>query len=135
MTAFFDTNILVYAVSNDIVRRDIAQTKLIPGGAISVQVLNELANVLRKKQRRDWREIEATLAVMERWFETVLPLTIPLHKTAIALARDHTLTVYDALIVAAALEAGRDRLYSEDMQHGRRFGDCEIVNPFTPPDR
>jgi len=48
----------------------------------------------------------------------------------LALCRDHSLAFYDALIVAAAVEAGCDRLYSEDLQHGRRFGDCVVVNPF-----
>ena len=49
---------------------------------------------------------------------------------AFALARDQSLAFYDALILAAAIEAGCETLYSEDFQHGRRFGDCTIVNPF-----
>ena len=47
-------------------------------------------------------------------------------------ARDHSLAFYDALIVAAALEAGCDTLLTEDMQHGRTFLGCTIVNPFAP---
>src|SRR5437764_662000 len=46
------------------------------------------------------------------------------------LARDHGLAFYDALIVAAALEAGCDTLFTEDMQHGRKFGSLTIINPF-----
>jgi predicted nucleic acid-binding protein len=47
-----------------------------------------------------------------------------------SLARDHALSFYDALIVAAAIEAGCDILYSEDMQHGRTIGGLAIINPF-----
>ena len=53
------------------------------------------------------------------------------HEAALALARDHRLSFYDALIVAAAQEAGCDTLYTEDMQHGRKFGGLVIVNPFV----
>jgi predicted nucleic acid-binding protein len=55
---------------------------------------------------------------------------------ALVLARDHTLAFYDALIVAAAIEAGCETLYSEGMQHGRSVGGLTIVNPFldsVPP--
>jgi predicted nucleic acid-binding protein len=40
------------------------------------------------------------------------------------------LAFYDALIVAAAIEAGCDTLFTEDMQHGRKFGSLTVVNPF-----
>ncbi len=53
MSVFFDTNIFVYAFSDD-ARRERSQNILSAGGVISVQVVNELVNVLRKKQRRDW---------------------------------------------------------------------------------
>jgi predicted nucleic acid-binding protein len=130
VTAFFDTNILVYAFATDEPKRDIAQEVLASGGVISVQVVNEFANVLRKKQRQEWPRIEAALAVVERWFETIRPLTLETHRTALPFARFAGIGIYDALIVAAAIEAGCDRLYSEDLQHGRSFGDCVVVNPF-----
>ena len=41
------------------------------------------------------------------------------------------LAFYDALILAAALEAGCETLYSEDFQPGRRFGDLTVINPFV----
>ena len=130
MSAFFDTNILVYALANNEPKREAAQAVLAEGGVISVQVLNELANVLRTKQREQWPRIEAALIVVERWFETTLPLTLGTHHAALALARNHGIGIYDALILAAAIEAGCETLYTEDLQHGRRFGDCTIVNPF-----
>ncbi len=130
MTAFFDTNILVYAFASREPKRDTAQGVLALGGVISVQVVNEFANVLRKKQRQEWSRIEAALAVVESWFETIPPLTLVTHRAAIALARDSGIGIYDALIVTAAIEAGCDRLYSEDLQDGQKFGDCVVVNPF-----
>jgi predicted nucleic acid-binding protein len=43
-----------------------------------------------------------------------------------------SLSFYDALIVASALETGYDRLYSEDLQDGRRFAGLAIISPFIP---
>jgi predicted nucleic acid-binding protein len=60
-----------------------------------------------------------------------LALTLDLHTAARALAEDHRLSFYDALIVAAALEAGCDTLFSEDLQHGRTIGGLAILNPFV----
>ena len=130
MTAFFDTNVLLYAFANNEAKRERAQQTLAIGGTIGVQVVNEFASVLRNKQRLDWLRIEAALAVVENWFKSIPPLTLDTHHGAVALAREHGLAFYDALIVAAAREAGCDTLYSEDMQHGRRFGDLTVVNPF-----
>jgi predicted nucleic acid-binding protein len=60
----------------------------------------------------------------------VRDISVLTHEAAIALARDHNLAFYDALIVASATEAGCDTLFTEDMQHGRKFGSLTVVNPF-----
>jgi predicted nucleic acid-binding protein len=60
-----------------------------------------------------------------------VPITYDTHASAVALARDHNFSFYDALIVASALEAGCDTLYSEDFHDGRHFQGLTIVNPFT----
>ncbi len=130
MIAFFDTNILVYAQETG-PKGDRARELLDAGGVISVQVLNELVNVLRKKFRRSWPEIEKVLEDVDNALDKATPLTFETHAAAIFLARDHGLHLYDALIVAAALEAGCDTLFSEDLQHQRSFGDLRIVNPFS----
>lgn len=129
MSPFFDTNILVYAFL-DVAKRGRALEALTQGGVVSVQVLNEFAHVAHRKRRRSWPEIEAALAVIRNWFDDIVPITSATHAAAFALARDHSLAFYDALILAAAIEAGCKTLYSEDFQHGRRFGDLTIVNPF-----
>ena len=128
MTAFFDTNIVVYAFSTD-AKRDRAIKTIAPGGIISAQVLNEFTNVLRNKQRQSWAVIEAVIRTARAQF--IVPLTAETHAAALLLARGHNLSFYDALIVASALEAGCDTLYSEDMQNGRAFGGLKIINPFA----
>jgi predicted nucleic acid-binding protein len=127
---FLDTNILVYAVSNDRRQRS-AQELLAAGGTISVQVLNEFTNVLLNKLRKRWPDIEAALEDICAVLEPATPLTVATHQTARTLARDHGLSFYDALIAAAALEAGCDTLLSEDMQDGRIVPGLRIVNPFA----
>ena len=129
MTPFFDTNILVYAFL-DVAKRERALDLIASGGIISAQVLNEFTNVARRKRQRDWADIERAISVIRARFPDVIPLTADTHAAALALARDHGLAFYDALIVAAAIEGGCDILYSEDMQHGRSIGGLNIVSPF-----
>jgi predicted nucleic acid-binding protein len=129
---FLNTNVLVYAVLSDDPRCPTAERLLAAGGTVSVQVLNEFANVARGKLKWPWRDIEATLTLVRSQSRRVRDISVSTHEAALALARDHGLAFYDALIVAAALEAGCDTLFSEDMQHGRKFGSLTVVNPFTP---
>jgi predicted nucleic acid-binding protein len=129
VSAFFDTNLLVYAQQEG-GKADRARALFAGGGKLSVQVLNEFAAVSRRKQRREWREIAEAIADALALVDSPLALTIDLHAAARALAEDHRLSFYDALIVASAIEAGCDILYSEDMQHGRTIGGLAIVNPF-----
>jgi predicted nucleic acid-binding protein len=129
VSAFFDTNILVYAQQMD-GKGDRARALFAGGGKLSVQVLNEFTAVSRRKQRRDWREIDEAVADVLTIVDPPLPLTLDLHHSARSLAQDHQLSFYDALIVATAIEAGCDTLFSEDMQYGRSIGGLNIVNPF-----
>jgi len=127
--AFFDTNILVYAQQDD-PRGDRARALVLAGGTISVQVLNELVNVLREKLRREWTEIREALHDVQAVLAPARPLTIETHAAAVALAEEHGFGFFDALIIAAALEAGCDTLLTEDMQDGRRIGGLTVVDPF-----
>lgn len=130
MIAFFDTNVFVYAFANGPKQTE-ARLALADGGVVSVQVLNEFANVMRKKLRREWAEIEAALDVIRIRFPGALPITVETRSAATTLAREHRLSFYDALIVASALEADCDILFSEDLQDGRAFGHLTIRNPFS----
>jgi predicted nucleic acid-binding protein len=129
VSAFFDTNILVYAQQTG-PKATTAQDLIDKGGTISVQVLNELANVLQKKLGRSWDDVELLLDDADNALGPALPLTAQTNRTALALARQHGLSFYDALIISSAIEAGCDTLFSEDLQHGRRFDSLAVVNPF-----
>jgi predicted nucleic acid-binding protein len=127
--AFFDTNVLVYTITDD-ARGDVARNRLSDGGVISAQVLNEFVRVARKKLRLDWAIIEAALAELRALVNDVRPVALSTHEFAVSLARRDGFDIYDALILAAAIEADCETLFSEDFQHGRRFGDLIVVNPF-----
>jgi predicted nucleic acid-binding protein len=128
--SFFDTNILVYLASGDVVKADRAEAIIREGGVISVQVLNELTNVARRKMRMTWPDIHALLSTL-RDLLTVEAITIETHETGLAFAERYDLSTYDAMIAASALHADGDILWSEDMQDGMTLSDgLRIVNPF-----
>jgi|SRR5579883_729409 len=128
--SFFDTNVLVYLTSGDAKKADLAEAAVAKGGSISVQVLNELASVARRKMQMSWDETHAFLGML-RDLLTVHPLTIETHETGLRLAERHGLSIYDAMIPAAAIGAGCDTLWSEHMQHGLVVEKgLRIVNPF-----
>lgn len=134
MKAFFDSNVLVYAFSLD-PRAEAARRLLDGGGLIGVQCLNEFANVARTKLRMDWDEVETALATISELCEVTAPINVELHQEGLALARRYQLSIYDSLIVAAALNAGCDTLWSEDMQDGMMVErQLTIRNPFTSRD-
>jgi predicted nucleic acid-binding protein len=126
---FFDTNILVYAQTED-VRAAKARELIAAGGVISVQILNEFANVLRKKLNRSWDDISAASADIEAALGPARPLTIDLHRQALGIAGNRSLSFFDALIIASAAEAGCDTLLTEDMQTGAKISGVQLVNPF-----
>lgn len=134
MSAFFDTNILIYAQETG-AKAERARAVLAGGGKLSVQVLNEFAAVARKKLGHDWNEIAEAIDDALAVVDPPQPLTLELNAAARSLAERHRLSFYDALIVAAALEAGCDTLYTEDMRHGATIGALRIHNPFIegPP--
>ena len=129
--AFFDSNVLIYALDTDL-KGDVARALLDRGGWISAQSLNEFVNVSRRKLKLDWSEVERLSEALRRRFAPVLPLTEEVHVEALALAQRYGFAFYDALIVAAALIAGCDTLYSEDMHAGLVIEDrLTVVNPFA----
>jgi predicted nucleic acid-binding protein len=129
--AFFDTNILVYVVGQKDERTDTAEALLAGGGIISVQVLNELANVSRKKLRMSWEEIDEALAAVRVLCPSPLPLTIDTHDAGRRIAAKYGYSIFNGLIAASALEAECDTLYSEDLQDGQVIeGRLTIRNPF-----
>lgn len=127
---FFDTNVLVYIASGRTDKADRAEHLVRDGGTVSVQVLNEITNVARRKMRLSWDETGAFLSLI-RSLLPVEPITLITHETGLALAQRYRLSIYDAMIVASALLADCDRLWSEDMQDGLVIdGRLRIVDPF-----
>lgn len=127
---FFDTNIALYLLSANPAKADRAEELLAEGGIISVQVLNEFAAVASRKLGMSWPEIREVLDQV-RAVSIVEPMKVETHERGLLVAERYGLSLYDALIVAAALLSGCSMLYSEDMQHGQIIeGQLTICNPF-----
>src|SRR5690606_6001742 len=130
--AFLDTNVLIYAQGEG-AKSEIARDALLAGGVISVQVLNEFTAVLQRKFHLEWDAIAEAVADVRAVLNPVRPIGVETHAAALELARERGFSFYDALIVAAAIEAGCDLLLTEDLQHEQRVGGLTVVNPFTAP--
>lgn len=127
---FFDTNILLYVLSADAAKADRAEALLASGGVISVQVLNEFASVATRKLDMKLGEVRDVLDAI-RAVCTVRPLDIETHSLGLDIAERFRFSVYDGLIVAAALRADCVRLLSEDFQDGQVIDRLTILNPFA----
>ena len=126
---FIDSNVVLYLLSGDAAKADQAQTLLEAGCVISVQVLNEVTSVCRRKLKMPWQEIDALLLAVKTACE-VLPLTVASHEKAVEVAKRFQLSFYDANIVACALISGTPLLLSEDMHNGMLIEGLELQNPF-----
>lgn len=137
MRRFFDTNILVYSYDADDEAKQVLARALVEqaiaeeGFVISTQVLVEFYSAaLRHRLMPPARALD----LVRLWSEhDPVPQTPDLVLRGISLHQEHSLSFWDTLIVQAALDAGCSLLFSEDLQHGRRFGGLEIVNPFVAP--
>ena len=134
---FLDTNVFVYSFdpnapakarrARELIRRAVATGK----GIISFQVAQEFFNVALRRFAQPM-----TVAEAEQYLATVFRPLMAVHSSqalyaeALRLSDRYRLSWYDALIVAAAIEGESSILYSEDLQHGQRFGDLRAENPF-----
>ncbi len=93
-------------------------------------MLNELANIARRKMRMSWPETHALLSMI-RALLPVQPITVEIQEIGLALAEQYGVSIYDATIAASALYAECDTLWSEDMHDGMVIQDqLRIANPF-----
>jgi predicted nucleic acid-binding protein len=128
---FFDTNILLYLLSEDQAKADRAEELVADGGVISVQVLNEFAAVASRKLGMSWSEIGDALDPIRAVCE-IEPVTVEAHDRGLEIAKRYGFSFYDAMIVASALQAGCKILYSEDLQDGQVIDRrLRIRNPFA----
>jgi predicted nucleic acid-binding protein len=128
--AFFDTTMLVYAFADEGNKTTVAEELLSGGGIVSIHVLNEFVAVARRKLDMSWEEISEAVAAIRALCEPPVPITIEIHEEALRIAQRHKYHIYDALVLAAALESNCTLVYSEDMHHSERIGSLTIRNPF-----
>jgi len=133
--AFLDTNILIYAYSEDEPKKQSIALQLLDSFEdhviISKQVINELSNILLKKFKLGSDQVENVLLEIDN----VLPIVdfdLTTQIKALKLKDRYQFQFYDALIVATALENNCTVVYSEDMQHKMLIdGSLKIINPFN----
>lgn len=127
---FFDTNVLLYLLSEDDRKADRAEAIIASGGIINVQVLNEFASVASRKLRMSYAEIRDVLATV-RGVCQIQTVTVDTHDRGLDIAERFGFSLYDSMIVSSALQSGCSVLYSEDMQHGQEIdAQLVVINPF-----
>jgi len=130
--AFIDTNLLIYLYSQDQPEKRGQVLKLVETHdcTISVQVLNEFVNVLKRKFFQSTQRIEAAILEIESCFP-IQGLSASLVKHALVISDRFGYSHYDSLIITAALESECTILFTEDMQHNQSInGRLIIHNPF-----
>lgn len=127
---FLDSSILIYIATLDDAKIARSSELLHDDCIVSVQVLNEITSVLRRKRKLPWEKVREFLDTV-RQLARVMPLDEDCHQISLNIAERYGFSVYDSIIVGAALQAGCPILYSEDMQHGQSIdGLLTIVNPY-----
>ena len=130
--AFFDTNVLIYAIARNDPRAASAEMLLAGGGIVSIQILNEFIAVVRRKLAMPWKDVTEALAVIRTLCPGPVPITLETHEAAVRIAKQYGYGIYDALVAATAIRAGCIILYSEDLQHRQVIdGRLTVRNPFV----
>jgi predicted nucleic acid-binding protein len=134
--SFFDTSVLLYLLCNDSEMADRIENLLSGRGVVSVQVLDEFAAVALRKLKMPLNEVREILDTI-RTVCAVEPLTVDTHERGLAVHERYRFSLYDCMVVSAALIAGANVLYSEDLQDGQVIdGQLRVTNPFrmsSPP--
>jgi predicted nucleic acid-binding protein len=128
---FLDTNVLIYSIAENDPRSDVAEALLAAGGVVSVQVLNEFIATARRKLAMSWDEIVEALGAIRTLCPSPMAIAFDTHDSAVRIAQNYNFHIHDALVVASALEAGCDTLYTEDLQDGQVVEErLTVRNPF-----
>ena len=126
-----DTNIAIYAFSDVEPKAHLAREALRRSSFVSVQLLNEFANVLVRKRGLPWSQVIHLLSILRRSVDLVRPLDEASHSEGVRIAQRYKLTTYDSMLLAVALAGGATTIFSEDLQHGLVIDDTlRIVDPF-----
>jgi len=125
---FLDTNIVLYALGQDVEKKNISLA-LLPGSIISSQVLLECGNVLKYK----WHQDIDYINYVHTWLKYMTKIKLIDEKTIskwLKLQKKYDLSYWDSFIVASALQAKCKILYTEDMQDKQKIENLHIINPF-----
>jgi len=127
---FFDTNVLIYAFAKPDPRCAVAEQLLSKRGVVSVHVLNEFVAVSYGRLKKPIAEIREALSVIALACPSPLPISSQVHEAALRIMVRYGYHIYDAVVIAAALQAGCTTLYTEDMHDGQVLEGLTIRNPF-----
>ncbi|MDD5373032.1 MAG: PIN domain-containing protein [Sulfurimonas sp.] len=131
---FLDTNIVIYAFSEDEAQKQSIAFSLLDGeynnALISKQVINELANILLKKFKLSSNQVENAILELDT-IVNIVDFDLSTQIKALHVKDKYNLQFYDSLIIATALENKCTTLYSEDMHNGMLIENrLKIINPF-----
>lgn len=128
---FIDSNVVIYAIGQASTKAHLAAPLFIGSPTISTQVLSETANVASRRLGLSVSDIRKLMMQLEAMCTVEIISLVTIH-TALDIRERYGFSWYDSLIVAAALEADCERLYSEDMQNGQVIeGRLSVINPFV----
>ncbi|MGP8271074.1 MAG: PIN domain-containing protein [Terracidiphilus sp.] len=127
---FFDTNVVLYAFTPSGDKTITAERILLQGGVVSVQVLNELTSVSCTKFKMSWSEVKRVIQGTTILCPNPKSLTYETYLEALRISERYGFSIWDGMILAAALIAGCTTLYTEDLQHGQIVEGLRIENPF-----
>jgi predicted nucleic acid-binding protein len=138
-SCFLDTNVFLYAAMDQVLPADIAKrptaVDLVADAdyGISGQVLAEFyASATGNKRSHRLSHDEAMDWLEQMMVQPCATVGVDLFTTGVALSRRYQISYWDGAILAAAHELGAETLYTEDLNHGQRYGDVTAVNPFLP---
>lgn len=135
MLAFIDTNVLVYCTDRSAPAKQTTARSLVARCAasgeavISTQVLIELFHALTRRQGMPPAVARTLVEAYAEW--PVVPSDTSLVRAAVERSAQHRLSIWDAMVIEAAVRVGAETLYTEDLQDGQRIGTMTLVNPFT----
>ncbi len=133
---FVDTNVLLYGIDDRDKRKQGLAVDLLTkldrtnSGVLSTQVLLEFAYDLTRKYKVSRATAGLMTAAYAQW--KVVESDVPLVMQALARSAESAVSVWDAMVIEAALRSGAQTLYTEDLNHGQQFGTLTVVNPFQP---
>lgn len=139
VTAFVDTNILLYLASRNPIERS---KKTIAARIVSTEEIGLSAQVMQEFYTVAVRKADFGLSPADAliWLEKLekfpcAAITPSLVKTAALFSSKFRISYWDAAIVAASELLGAPVLYTEDLSHGQRYGPVQVINPFLEAPR